>query len=412
MRRPEDRHTELDMLTAAFLAAEGVKQIAIADTLAISQAAVSRLLAQARQTHLRQELRFLEDKVSPDVMEQIRRRVSRRPRSEALNRISLHFARVRGPSLRVFPCTAPPGDMPQRMTELSRLAARTIRELILRCRCFGVTWGGMVSRVAAAMKELALPAPWVEDPIEVIPLSGEPLGDSPTTYSSSSIAHLLGQVLNGESYNARSLAMVPAFVPDRFEPEEIAGVWRLIGLVKSHAEIFGPHRDGAHPKGQGAAEQGPIAGRVDMILTSVGPAERPLGFGKGTLFATGKVTIEDLRQLVLGDMGGVCFPKPTLTAKQAARLEAVAGRWTGLTKEHLVPCAQRAFAQHSSSKGPPGVVVISVGRERAPFLLEAIKLGLINHLIIDDELQDELERIVKHDFPGFISESSPAAGRR
>lgn len=403
MRRTEYRHTELDKLTAAFLAAEGVKQTAIAGILGISQAAVSRLLAQARETHLRQELRFLEDKVSPEVMEQIRRRVSRRPRSEALHRISMHFAHVRGPSLRVFPCTAPPGEMQQRMTELSRLAARTVRDLILRCRCFGVTWGGMVSRLAAAMRELSLPAPWVEDLIEVIPLSGEPLGDSPTTYSSSSIAHLLGQVLNGETYNARSLAMVPAFVPDRFEPEEIAGVWRLIGLVKSHAEIFGPH--GNRPAGQSA-----LAGRVDMILTSVGPAERPLGFGKGTLFATGKVTIEDLRQLVLGDMGGVCFPKPRLTAKQTARLEAVAGRWTGLTKEHLVPCAQRAFAQRSPFVGPPGVVVISVGRERARFLLESIKLGLINHLIVDDELQDELDQTVKRDYPTFLREPGPRPG--
>jgi DNA-binding transcriptional regulator LsrR (DeoR family) len=395
MPRAKDRDSEFDELTAAYMAAQGEKQIAIAHTLDLSQAAVSRLLEKARHKYLHQELRFIDKDLSAETMERIRRRASRRPSNDALNRI-LQFGRARGPSLWVFPCEAPPDKPDERMEELSRHAARHIRDLIQRSKCFGVTWGGMVSSVARALRDLSLPAPWSErGNIDVIPLSGEPLGNDPTTYSSSSIAHVLGQVINGEKYYARSLAMVPAFVPEGFEPKEVAGVWRLIGLVKSHAEIFGPH--GARA-GAGDSE----ADRVDMILTSVGPAERPLGFGRGTL--VGKTSIRDLPQLVVGDMGGVCFPKRALTPSQKASLETVAERWTGLSRRHIEQCARRAFGEKSASTGPPGVVVVSVGRKRAPFLLEAIRLGLINHLIVDDELQDGLEQAVKARYPEVASE--------
>ena len=388
MRRSHSENIEVDLLTAAFLAGEGAKQLDIARVLEISQAAVSRLLTEARKNYLREEVRFLREKVPPEMMKQILQRVSRNSLETRLDKIAQRFANVRGPVLRSFVCAAPPERVMERITELSRLAAPWIRELFLRCRSFGVTWGGMISRVAAAQRALSIPAPWKEYAIEVIPLSGEPLGDSPTTYSSSSIAHELGVVINGDSYNARSLAMVPAFLPDGFREQEIAGVWRLIGLVRSHAEIFGPH------KASMPAEDA-LANRLDMILTSVGPAERPLGHGKGRLFETGNLKIDELRQMVIGDMGGVCFPRESVTKRQRAKLDAVAARWTGLTVDHLNRCSRRCANEPDPFSGPPGVVVVCVGRERAPFLIEAVKLGLINHLIIDGELQDELEAVSK-----------------
>jgi DNA-binding transcriptional regulator LsrR (DeoR family) len=387
MRRPKDYDSQLDMLTAAYLLGQEHRQTDIAGQLGISQAAVSRLLAEAkRQKYLRREFCFLKENVAPGMLEQIEQRLLRKPLVEALGEIS----RRRAPHLTVFPCTA--ADRGKRMTELTGHAAHTIRDLILRCHSFGVTWGGMLSRVPAALRALPVPAPWTESPIEVIPLSGEPLGDNPTTYSSSSIAHAFGQAVNGEKYNARSLAMVPAFVPDGFTKSELAAVWKLIGLVQSHADIFGLHD-------KGEAKDGALASHVDMILTSVGTAERPFGFGKGTLFATGKVTLPELTRLVLGELGGACIPRPGLTKQQAARLESVARRWTGLTRRHLEECARRATEHSTALAGPPGIVVVSVGRERAEFLVEAVLLGLVNRLIVDDELQEAMEDLIRKRWP-------------
>jgi hypothetical protein len=53
-----------------------------------------------------------------------------------------------------------------------------------------------------------------------VPLSGDPLGDAPTSFSSSSVAQEFGTLANGVQYTARSLAMVPAFIPANFDPKE------------------------------------------------------------------------------------------------------------------------------------------------------------------------------------------------
>ena len=89
-------------------------------------------------------------------------------------------------------------------------------------------------------------------------------------------------------------------------------------------------------------------------------------------------------------MGGVCFPRPNLNRAAAQKLESVDKRWTGLRIEHLIACAKRS---ENPFKGPPGVVVISSGKARASFIYELVKRGLINHLIIDDVLAQELEKI-------------------
>jgi len=373
------------MITAAYLAGENWKQKEIAEALLMSQAAVSRLLAHARKEYLREEVRFLREKVSPEMMRNVMQRASRNTLSGKLNQLAAR-AGYRGPVLRVFRCTESASDRWKRMGELSRHAAPYIRDLILRSNVCGITWGGMLSQVVTAIQGLSMVRPWKEVDIEIIPLSGEPLGDDPTTYSSSSLAHDLGAAVNGPTYYARSLAMVPAFIPDDFEKNQISGVWRLIGLVRAYAEIFGTRK-------RGEREEKAMVNNLDMVLTSVGPADHPLGFGRGRLFATGNLKLEELQNLVIGDMGGVCFERPRLTKGQRLKLEGVAGRWTGWSRRDLDGCSARAAAC-DPHQGPPGIAVISMGEDRAEFLLEAVALGTINHLIIDDALQAEMERLL------------------
>jgi hypothetical protein len=147
-----------------------------------------------------------------------------------------------------------------------------------------------------------------------------------------------------------------------------------------------------------------------MILTSVGRADRPLGFVNGRLLATGGVTPADLSELILGDMGGVCFPKPGLDAAARKRLKSVTDRWTGLKMEHLTSCASRAAARNHYT-GPPGVTVVTIGKERAPAIFESIRLGLVNHLMIDGELASELLELCGRpvvDAPGAMVQSRAA----
>jgi DNA-binding transcriptional regulator LsrR (DeoR family) len=387
---------ELDMVTAAYLAGEGWKQTEIAKTLRTNQAAVSRLLVLARKRYLREEVRFLQETVSPETMQKVMQRVSRNKLSEKLKDLAVR-AGHRGPVLRVFHCDAPVSERWQRMGELSRQAAPYIRDLILRSKVCGVTWGGMLSQVVSAVQDLSMAPPWKEDKIEIIPLGGEPLGDGPTTYSSSSLAHELGAAVNGPEYYARSLAMVPAFIPDDFEEDEIRGVWRLIGLVPAYKQIFGTRK-------LGERDQQAMANDLDMVLTSVGPAHRLFGFGRGRLIATGNLKLEDLQKLAIGDMGGVCFERAGLTKRQRVKLEGVAARWTGWSRRDLDRCVARANAV-DPFQGPPGIAVISIGKDRAEFLLEAVALGRVNHLLIDDELQVEMERLLATR-PAGVEESS------
>ncbi len=404
---PRSRGTpdDVEMIAAAYLAGQNRRQIEIAAMLGISQAAVSRYLSRARHQYLREEVRFLGDTVPPETMQRVLQRVSRNKLSERLERFANRMGR-RAPLLRVFTCAthslseaaakeeSAAGASERnsvrwkRMAELSRQAAPYIRDLILRSRNCGVTWGGMLSQMAVALQELSIAPPWREDQgrIEIIPLSGEPLGDQPTTYSSSSIAHSIGLAANGADYNAPSLAMVPAFIPDNFEEAQRSGVWRLIRLVPAYAQIFGK----VHRRQPG--EQ-PLIDNLDMVLTSVGPATRPLGFGRGRLFATGNLKMDDMQKLVIGDMGGVCFERPGLTEAQRGKLDGVAERWTGWRREHLDRCASRANG-NDPFHGPPGIVIASVGRERAEFLLSAVAAGCVNHLIVDDELCAEMEKLL------------------
>ena len=78
-RRIRPEGVDVDMLAASLLAGEGKKQIEIADLLGLSQTAISRLLAEAHKEYLREELRFLSDKITPEVMQKVLQRIATLP---------------------------------------------------------------------------------------------------------------------------------------------------------------------------------------------------------------------------------------------------------------------------------------------------------------------------------------------
>lgn len=379
--------SEIEKLAAAFLAgSEGKTQAEIGRILGISQTVVSRLLTETKERYWRERVEFLGDGIDEATLQTVLQRVGKNKLAEALSSLARQGSGPvsRGPILRVFSGGGKNASDRERMAEFGRRSAPYIRELLIRCRTCGLTWGSMLWQVVNAVRSLRIEPPWAAEPIHFIPLSGEPLGNNLTGFSSSSLVSDLGRAVNGAEYHARSLAMVPAFIPEGFTEAELRGVWKLIGLVPSYNDVFGSRRS------RGRNKEKPLAEKLDMILTSVGPADKVLGFGAGRLFETGSVTIEHLQQLVLGDMGGVCFERPDLNVEQRRVVRSVGVRWTGLRRGQLEACAAAAAADSSK----PGVVVVSGGAARARFICDAVRLGVINHLIVDEILASELERVL------------------
>jgi DNA-binding transcriptional regulator LsrR (DeoR family) len=385
-KREQSESAKIDMLAAASFKAEGRKQEEIAEILNLSAVAVSRHIKQARlQKFLHEQCIFQEYKVEPDLMKKVRLRKSRPDLQEQLDRLAESCRQSRRVSLRVFNCGTLTNDE-DRMKRLAELAAPVIRELLLRSQSCGVTWGGMLKGVVSELRHLPFPPPGERASVSVVPLSGEPLGKERGSFSSSSLARDLGMIVNGDQYDAPSLAMVPAFIPDVFLKHESEGVWKLIGLVQSYRQIFGRHRN-SQTKARAVSRANPLAKRLEMVLTSVGSATKPLGFGRGALFEQ-IFSYTELKRLIIAEVGGVCIPRPDLTQQQRDRFSTVQRSWTGLRLEHLEACARRGG---DLLNGPAGVVVVSGGTSRAATICQLIKRGLINHLIIDDVLAEELE---------------------
>lgn len=369
--------TDIDEIAAAYLlATENRSQAEIAALLGVSPPVVSRIIARVRGRYFTEELRFLEEDLAPDTLEAVRRRIARTELAERLDAVARAGVGQPGPVLRVFPSgEAQAGE--SALAAFAGQAAPYIRTLVLRSRWCGVTWGRMLKNVVDAIGSLRGPAP--PNKIEVIPLAGEPLGNELTTSSSSTLASVLGRMLNGELYHARSLTMVPALVPHDFTTAEHRAVRKLVERLPDYDAIFG--NVAARRKTPMLAEQ------IDCILTSVG--HTPLGFSLGSLLDKSE------QQLFVGDIGGVLIPRAALARGQRKKTKDIEARWTGLRFEQLEACAARSRARAKELNGPPGVVLISVGAERAPVVVEAVRRGLANHLVIDSRLEYALAALVK-----------------
>ena len=136
--------------------------------------------------------------------------------------------------------------------------------------------------------------------------------------------------------------------------------------------------------------------QVDSLLTSAGPSNHPMGFIYDELLKAGstparKLTPARLEKLVVGDLGGVLFPRPDLDARGRREVEALNKMWTGVKRDHLVRIAQAA-----ARSTRPGVIVAAIGGEdRAEIIAEVIRQGLVNELIIDRSLSDALVKALK-----------------
>jgi hypothetical protein len=102
-----------------------------------------------------------------------------------------------------------------------------------------------------------------------------------------------------------------------------------------------------------------------------------------------------LLRLVYGDVAGVLMEKPGLNHSDRTFLEGIHNSWTGVKEEHLRLCAEKACA----GKGV-GVAVYAVDKSRAEPILEAIRRGLVTHLVTEMGLAAELKRLAERALKG------------
>jgi DNA-binding transcriptional regulator LsrR (DeoR family) len=309
--------------------------------------------------------RFLgADALSPEQLAELRSLIEPKELLDILGRFKSKTG-VRVREVRVVD-TGGPGETPRsiepRLARLGQGAATRVGELLQRSSVFAVTWGQTLSYVIDA---LAAAPPRLDRPVTFVPVCAEPVASSSNTETSSHLVQRLHQLLQPDAPPPPSLTGVPALIPLKFADRDHT-IRQFIEDAASYREIFkGPD---------------PLIKRVDTLITSVGPASRPMGFVHDELLKAGSepfkdpLTAAELASLVAGDIGGILIPRPGLQDK--GRVNALNKMWTGIQREHL-----ERIAIDADRNNHPGVIVVSL--DRPEIVAEVIRQGLVNELIID-----------------------------
>lgn len=366
---------------AAYLKGKAQTQKEISTAIGVSQPEVSRLLQEARDKH------WLAEAPHFHVTDQaIWQKAQARFFSTSAARDWLRATYPRGGRLlNRLTVLQLPAD-----STMDRSAADLVRGLLGDARTVGVTWGQTISRLVDGLRDGMDEMPRQERSyrLRFVPLCGEPLidGRDPSRFSSSVLAAQLTTIFNGE-YSAEqppSIAGIPAFIPLKFnKPAEVKTIRRFLSDVRGYRRVFG-----GNDRPRGATT--PLIKELDAILTSVGMVDRG---GRGIFLReridAGDISEADLQRSVAGDIGGVIIPAHGIRKSDRIRIDRMNNSWTGIRLSDLRRCADVAF-KSNFSRGKPGVLLFALGKNRLDVVLRCIELGLVNELIIDQQLEQAL----------------------
>ena len=370
----------LDKQVAAYMYAEQRRsQQYIAKFLGVSQSVVSRLLKEAETEGLLEtRVRFMSRRVSIEQFNEIKARASPRGidlarRLSERSKEEVHRLRVE-----VVPSASNETSTAAWTYRIQQFAVSTteriIKPLLVEASALGVAWGENVGAVVQELKASCPAPPRANSPVQCVPLIGEPLGRAISRFSSSRLAADLDQVLNGGNEHSLSLALVPALIPQGFSNEEVAAIREFISYVPAYREVFGG-KNGMRDDGSE-----PWVRRLDAILTSVSPADRPLGFDHDSMVKSARLSRTQLLEAVIGDICGALIPRNGYERQ----VEQINQFWNGITLEDIRRCREQAS---------PGVIVVAVGKNKSRSVYDAVLRGFVNHLIIDQDLADGLDEL-------------------
>jgi DNA-binding transcriptional regulator LsrR (DeoR family) len=278
-------------------------------------------------------------------------------------------------------------------------AALYVRELIPKMHRIGVAWGKTIARLIDGLRPLH---PKFDRGTLFYPVSGEPLREHGEENSATTLAAGLQDFVGGSPAEGPGLNMVIPCIPDRFSPEVTNEIKRsLLGQVEGYRRIF-----------LGDADQPPLIDEMDALITGVGTASKTstdpwLIERVNSMRDKPPLTREDFEAYTFGDIGGVYLLRPDLaeliTARQhrngaagkgarertagvESKIQRINEQWTGIQREHVARCAERARSTGKTA----GVIVLAIGRAKSGTVIEAVNQSLVNHLLIDQDLADAL----------------------
>ncbi len=366
---------------AAYLRARhNMSQIEIGNALGgLSQPHVSRLLAHAqKQKYLVVTERFAEERFSDAWMQQMDELLAPPALSDALRDYCAAHEFIL-PNIRVF--ESGPGQteaaMTHRRNRFGRTASGRLAELLSRASTVGVAWGRTIRALIDGIASSHRLVDAAQD-IEFLPVCAEFVKLTQRGYSASRLAELLDDIYNSGEGETISMTGFPAFIPRAYDLDMQRSIRQLVTDTPSHAHVF--------------SGDDPLVGRLDMLISSVGSSQTPLIGALEELMHAGQVSAERLRDLIVGDLSGILIPKRDLSADDRELVEDLNRMWTGVQIDHVRRLAQRAAA----NPGQPGVVIVALQAERGDAILELIRLGLINELIIDQAAAERLSDLLKH----------------
>jgi DNA-binding transcriptional regulator LsrR (DeoR family) len=279
-------------------------------------------------------------------------------------------------------------------------AALYVQELIPHMHRIGVAWGKTIARLIDGLRPLH---PKFAKGTLFFPVSGEPLREHGEENSATTLASGLQAFVEGGPHDPPGLNMVIPCIPDRFDEAVTAEIKQsLLGQVEGYRRIF-----------LGEAGLGPLIDEIDTLITGVGTASKTstdpwLIERVNAMRKDPPLTREDFEACTYGDIGGVYLLRPDLgerialrnartsggtnkTARERnaiveAKVRRINAQWTGIQREHVARCADRARA----SERTPGVIVLAIGRAKSEAVIETVNQSLVNHLLIDQDLADAL----------------------
>lgn len=362
---------------AAYLrATHNMSQVEIGRLLGgLSQPHVSRLLAHAEKAgYLVVEHRFRADNLSESERRDLAGLLAPSALTNALGEFCTRHGRP-VPGLGVFESGpgSTQGAMAQRRKRFGKTAAGRVIELLGGQKIAGIAWGRTIHAVIEGIAASHLPLGDI-DGIEIVPVCAELLLTSQRELSSSRLVEQLTRIFRTNGEDALQLTGFPAYVPRHYEEVMQQAAWRLIRDAPNYERIFsGPDA---------------LVARMDVLMTSVGFSESPVFGGLDDLLRAGRVDFETLRDLVVGDLGGLLIVRPDATEAQNALIDELNRMWTGISLDQVADIAARAHEKPATS----GVIVLALRAERAKTLLELIRRGLVNQLVIDHDAAAGLER--------------------
>lgn len=312
----------------------------------------------------------------------------------------------------------------QAVAEFGRAAAPRVAEILRSSRIIGISWGRTLQAITQALLGLNLKPREKARRATAFPVCGDVFGNAqsddfskvfpdPIRLSPSFLAAQLATALNGTAEGTPSLIAVSSVIPIKYQSKmfgsrsEADVIKEFYSGIHGYQRIFGSQRHvknrptedkktqtEAAGQSKKADDDRPLIEQMDSMLAGVGPPQYWHSFWTRPVLKNVDISLDEIKSLFVGGMGGLLIPRPSLSAKQKARVDACLNCYTGIQFENIKQCASKARMPDASA---PGVIAFAVGRDRSELATEITRLGLVNHLIIDDDLARDLDhRLPKH----------------